>query len=152
MVRLILSIDRRQTPAEVRLVRACACVRLSLCICLIACVTWQAMDTVQLAIALHARGVVGIDYAGQPVCSFMSTPTTFTATATAPRALGSASDDLPNDPYALNLSRSRIRTTARYNSTVQAAIAPGDDRNAAGEVENAGFRFHGDVSARFGAR
>ena len=51
------------------------------------------------------RAAMGVDYAGQPIYSFMPSPSTYPASATAESALGTAAADRPNDPYALNLSR-----------------------------------------------
>jgi hypothetical protein len=55
---------------------------------------------------LWGRSIVGIDYAGQPIYSFLQqTPVVNGSVA----AAGTVDPDMPNDPYTINLSRRRVR-------------------------------------------
>jgi hypothetical protein len=54
---------------------------------------------------LWGRMAVGIDFRGQPVFAFAGT------------SLGSAPNETPNNPYALNLSQSRIRNARSIGAT-----------------------------------
>jgi hypothetical protein len=87
---------------------------------------------------LWGRGVVAVDYAGQPIYSFLSSLPPNTTTPT--YALGVAASETPNDPYAFNLARNRIRSA---DST--AAIS--DNPFMASELERILRKYDIDVSA-----
>ncbi len=80
---------------------------------------------------LWGRAAMGVDYAGQPIYSFLQNPV---------GNLGTSANDLPNDPYTLNLSHNRVRS---------AALTPTLNDNAftASELERILRKFDVDVSA-----
>ena len=79
---------------------------------------------------LWGRAVMGVDYAGQPIWSFFNSAASDT--------LGVAANELPNNPYTLNLSRRRGRSSAQ-------GTMPGDSAFTVAELER--ILRHYDVDA-----
>ena len=84
---------------------------------------------------LWGRAVLGIDYAGQPIYSFLQQ-----STAMQNGVIAAADPDLPNDPYALNLSSRRIRSAA-------GSVPPTDSAFTVAELERILRRFDVDAQA-----
>lgn len=83
---------------------------------------------------LWGRGVVAVDYAGQPIYSFYS------YLGNIENPLGSADNEAPHDPYTLNLSHNRARSSG---------VTPtmGDNPFMATELEAMLRKFDIDASA-----
>lgn len=83
------------------------------------------------------RGMVAVDYAGQPVWTFLQQSPTVAG------SIGVADPELPNDPYTLNLSRSRVRASSPGG---QATTTANDNTFTPGELERVLRRFDVDAS------
>ena len=93
-------------------------------------------------IDLWGRCAVAIDYTGQPIYSYLNTPTWNAATPNYALSMNSSltHGETPNDPYTLNLSRSRARSTTAPPTT-------NDNAFSASELERILRKYDIDASA-----
>lgn len=91
---------------------------------------------------LWGRSVVAVDYAGQPVYSFVPNNVGVIVNGTVMSAVATAANnENPNDPYTLNLARNRIRGVTSTPPTLA------DNPFTPGELERILRRYDIDVTA-----